>query len=58
MKTCMKCYAENDQHEEICRTCGSKEFVMKKESLVPCKHCGADIKEGDRECYSCRHSLD
>jgi ribosomal protein L37E len=52
----MKCYAENDEHQEICRACGSKELVVKKESLVPCKYCGADIKEGDRECYSCRHS--
>jgi RNA polymerase subunit RPABC4/transcription elongation factor Spt4 len=58
MKQCMKCYAENDEHYQICRACGSDKFVMKKESLVPCKYCGADTKEGDKECYSCHHPLD
>ncbi|MBI0583999.1 MAG: hypothetical protein ISF22_07205 [Methanomassiliicoccus sp.] len=57
MKSCMKCYAENDEHQAICRECGSKEFTTKKESLVPCPHCGEDNQSGDKECYSCHHSL-
>ncbi len=57
MRTCMKCLAENDDHQSICRVCGSDRLVVRKESLVPCKHCGEDNKAGDRECYSCRHPL-
>jgi hypothetical protein len=53
----MKCLAENDDHQSICRVCGSDRLVVRKESLVPCKHCGEDNKAGDRECYSCRHPL-
>ncbi len=57
MRTCMKCMAENDEHEVVCRKCGSGELVVQKESLVRCPHCGEDLKEGDRECYSCGHTV-
>ena len=57
MRTCMKCLAENDEHQEICRVCGSDKLVTMKESVVPCKQCGADNKAGDKECYSCHHPL-
>ena len=53
----MKCLAENDEHQEICRVCGSEKLVTIKESLVPCKHCGEDNRSGDKECYSCHHPL-
>lgn len=44
----MKCLAENDEHQTICRICGSDQLVTRRESLVPCRQCGADNKAGDR----------
>jgi ribosomal protein L40E len=57
MKSCVKCYAENDEGVQICRACGSKEFHMENESKLLCPHCGQGNKEGDKECYACGHSL-
>jgi uncharacterized membrane protein YvbJ len=58
MKRCVKCYAESDEHYQICRECGSDKFEMIKESMVPCRYCGADNRSGDRECYACGHPLE
>jgi ribosomal protein L40E len=53
----MKCLAENDEHQVICRVCGSDKLVTTRENTIPCKQCGADNKAGDKECYSCHHPL-
>jgi hypothetical protein len=53
----MRCLAENDEHQIICRACGNDRLVVRNESIVPCSHYGDDIKAGDRKCYSCPHAL-
>lgn len=53
MKKCVKCFAEADDNEMICRTCGSKKFFVEKESKVVCPGCGKTNPKGSSECYSC-----
>lgn len=58
MKQCVKCYAENDDHVVICRSCNSTQFIMEKENTLRCPACGAENKEGQDMCYSCGHHLE
>ncbi len=57
MRRCIKCYAELDGDELICKRCGSDKYFVEKESEVTCPRCGATNEGRNSECYSCGHSL-
>ena len=57
MRKCVKCLAETDEGQLICRRCGSKKFFVEKESEVSCPACGANNPKGNSECYSCGHAF-
>jgi RNA polymerase subunit RPABC4/transcription elongation factor Spt4 len=54
MRECIKCGEVTDSGERICQKCGSKEFIMRKDSdTVRCPTCGSFYGKEKGECETC-----